>query len=46
MTCQAKRICDYMNLGLDAEQILAKGIGRSAVEIEFIMEQIKIANGQ
>ena len=46
MTYQAKRICDYMNYGLDAEQMLAKDAGSSTAEIEFIIEQIKIAHGE
>ena len=46
MTNLAKAILNEMNNNLDAEQILAKGIGSSVYEVEFIMEQIKIAHGK
>lgn len=44
MTKLAEQILTEMNNGLDAEQMLSIGIGSSIYEIEFIMEQIKVAN--
>lgn len=46
MTELAKQVLNAMNNNLDAEQMLAIGIGSSVYEVEFIMEQIKIAHGQ
>ena len=46
MTDLAKAINEQMEAGNDAEQILAMGIGDSVYQVEFIMEQIKIANIQ
>lgn len=43
MTSLAKEILSQQDKGKDAEQILAMGIGDSIYQVEFIMEQIKIA---
>jgi hypothetical protein len=45
MTLLAKQIKYHMSIGEDAEQILARGYGSSVHEVGFIMEQIKIAQG-
>lgn len=42
MTNLAKAIWNETRNGNDAEQILAKGIGSSVYEIEFIQEQLKM----
>lgn len=47
MTLLAKQIKYHMfSLGEDAEQILARGYGSSIHEVEFIMEQLRIAEGK
>ena len=46
MTDLAKAIDAQMKAGKDAEQILAMGIGESVYQVEFIMEQIKVANSK
>ena len=46
MTALATQIKTQMNTGKDAEQILAMGIGSSIHEVEFIMEQLRIAEGK
>lgn len=47
MTDLAKKIADMMAGGVsDPVEILAAGLGASEYEVEFIMTQIKIANGE
>lgn len=45
MTDLAKRVMWLSDSGLDAEQILSHGVGDSVYEIDFIIEQIKVARG-
>lgn len=46
MTALARKIMWLHDSGLDAEQILAEGVGESTAEVDFIIEQIKIARSK
>lgn len=44
MTYTAKFVLAYMNQGMTAKEIFeTQGIGSSVYEVEFIMEQLRIA---
>lgn len=46
MTLLARKILTKLDSGLDAEQILALGIGDSINEVEFVIAQIRFVRGE